>query len=229
MSRKIELFRKSVLPARGPARTAPQYVSIVCPSPPGLQTASSQIRANTSAKSVLYRLLDAGKQPRGASIVGRVGGSASPASRPLKRPRRLLTRRRVRASPSQLLLTALNSPLRTLSHPPGRRSGYFEQRGRTSGRFGRHHGAGAPRSGCGTPPRSVLHGPRLTVHPRSLSGRKELSFHGRLVHEGPALRRPVPLLLDALRAVPDRPALVRGVVRRARSTLLLSGAGTAST
>jgi hypothetical protein len=62
---------------------------------------------------------------------------------------------------------------RTLPILPARGSGYFEQRRRTSGRFGRRHGAGAPRSGCGTPPGSVLHGPRLTVHPSQIPIRKE--------------------------------------------------------
>jgi hypothetical protein len=66
--------------------TEPQYLCIVSPSAPGLQTGCSQIRPNSSAKSVLYRLLEAGNQSATCVYCSQGRRLRSPASGPLTSP-----------------------------------------------------------------------------------------------------------------------------------------------
>ena len=98
----------------GMRRTAPpQYLWIVYPYAPKLQTGGLQNPRKNSAKSVFYRLLDPGNQP------DRHLWSVEPAvplasQKAAKRRRRLFSRRVVRASSSRLLFdrSKLSGPSR---------------------------------------------------------------------------------------------------------------------
>src|SRR5512132_186377 len=85
-----------------------------------IANASLQIRTNTSAKSVLYRLLVAGNQPRAGSIFGQSRRVRSPAWKAASDPAGSLSRRCGRASSSPTTLVPALDSLRRLG--PGRRS-----------------------------------------------------------------------------------------------------------